>query len=170
MTLAELSALEHASEVWRPFEARYEASSLGRIRHRKFKRILADCPSGRTPYRQVTIYNGGRNVHVLVHRAVLEAFVGACPTGCESRHLNGDPADNRLLNLAWGTKQENESDRLRHGRIVRGERSPSAKLTDEKVREIRASQKTQRALAAEYGVSQSVIGVIRRRQAWRHVG
>ena len=55
----------------------------------------------------------------LVHRLVLETFVGPCPDGMETRHLNGDPSDNRLANLAWGTPKENHTDKVRHGRGVR---------------------------------------------------
>ena len=49
------------------------------------------------------------------HRLVLEAFVGPCPTGLETRHLNGVRNDNRLDNLAWGTPAEQMDDILRHG-------------------------------------------------------
>ena len=51
----------------------------------------------------------------LVHRLVLEAFVGPRPEGMVARHLNGDPGDNRLENLAWGTQSENNYDKVRHG-------------------------------------------------------
>lgn len=50
-----------------------------------------------------------------VHHLVLETFVGPRRNGMECRHLNGDPADNRLCNLAWGTREENVRDAIRHG-------------------------------------------------------
>lgn len=50
-----------------------------------------------------------------VHRLVASAFHGSCPIGMECRHLNGNQADNRASNLAWGTRSENTQDSLRHG-------------------------------------------------------
>ena len=49
-----------------------------------------------------------------VHQMVLSAFVGPLPDGKVTRHLNGDPSDNRLANLKYGTYQENLRDRQRH--------------------------------------------------------
>ena len=42
-----------------------------------------------------------------VHQLVMKAFVGPAPDGMEIRHLNGNPADNRLANLKYGTRTEN---------------------------------------------------------------
>lgn len=50
-----------------------------------------------------------------VHQVVARAFLGECPPGQETRHLNGDPKDNRLENLAYGTRSENVLDSVRHG-------------------------------------------------------
>ena len=52
---------------------------------------------------------------VMVHVAVLEAFVGPRPEGQVARHLNGVPDDNVLGNLKWGTVSENTMDAVRHG-------------------------------------------------------
>lgn len=104
-----------------------------------------------------------------VHRLVLETFVGLRPKGCEARHLNGDPADNRLRNLCWGTRAENYVDRVKHGRATLGERNPAAKLTAVQVAEIRSSAETQRALSVRLGLSQATVSNIRTRKTWRHV-
>lgn len=50
-----------------------------------------------------------------VHQLVAEVFIGPCPDGQEVRHLNGDPADNRVENLAYGTRSENLRDSVRLG-------------------------------------------------------
>jgi hypothetical protein len=54
---------------------------------------------------------------LLVHRAILLAFVGEPRIGDVARHLNDNPADNRLANLKWGTKKENAEDRVRNAPI-----------------------------------------------------
>lgn len=66
-------------------------------------------------YVNLTPPEGGRYKTFRVHRLVLEAFVGPCPEGMECRHLNGVRNDNRLANLAWGTKEENYADCRAHG-------------------------------------------------------
>lgn len=50
-----------------------------------------------------------------VHRLVLFAFVGPPPEGQMCRHLDGNPANNHLENLTWGTLRENWEDSVRHG-------------------------------------------------------
>lgn len=65
----------------------------------------------------------GRRPKRYVHALVLEAFVGPRPRGGVARHLDGNPKNNTLGNLAWGTVLENAADRQGHGRY----RLPSCK-------------------------------------------
>jgi hypothetical protein len=104
-----------------------------------------------------TVMFKGSKKRYLVHRLMLETFVGPCPSGMECRHLNGDPGDNRLDNLCWGTPADNQADRVKHGTSNRGERCACAKLTREDVRTARELWSTGRlsktALAGKYGVN-----------------
>lgn len=117
---------------------------------------------------QVGLHPG--HVLRLVHRLVLETFVGPCPEGMECRHLDGNPANNRLENLCWGTPTENVADARRHGTIARGERHGSVVLTEVQVRAIRAAYaaggKTMKQLGKEHGVSPMTICRIMRRENW----
>ncbi len=72
----------------------------------------------------------------MVHILVLETFVCPRPPGMEARHLDGDPANNALSNLQWGTRQENLDDMNRHGTMRHGSQKPMAKLTEDVAREI----------------------------------
>lgn len=112
----------------------------------------------------------------LVHRLVLEAFVGPCPEGMEGCHNNGDPADNRLANLRWDTKSANAKDSIRHGThagCTRGELHSSAKLTEQQVRHIiytyRTGVLTRREISQQYGVCRRTVDKIVNRQTWDHV-
>lgn len=50
-----------------------------------------------------------------VHRLVLLTFIGKPKRGYVCRHINGVKKDNRLENLAWGTRHQNWMDALNHG-------------------------------------------------------
>ena len=159
------------------WEGLYEVSNLGRILsldrvvngphglQRVRGRVLKHRIVGpRANYHAVSLARDGKAVPVGVHRLVLMAFVGLPKPGQEARHLNGNPSDNRLTNLAWGTRVENASDRGVHGTALFGERNPAAKLTDEQVRLVRqllTQGLTHRAIAAVVGCSAGHISRIR---------
>ncbi len=75
--------------------------------------------------------------------------------------------------LFQGTRGENNSDRAGKGRSSRGAHRPLAKLTDEKVREIRvlfaSGSILQKDLAERYGVARPIISYIINRKRWKHV-
>jgi hypothetical protein len=73
----------------------------------------------------------------LVHKLILWTFRGFAPEGMECRHLDGNPQNNKLTNLVWGTKLENSADRRRHGQWEGGEGNGNAKLTKQNVYHIR---------------------------------
>ncbi len=122
-------------ERWAPvvgFDG-YEVSTLGRVRSwwngargrgAKGRERLA-APRVLKPFRakkgkgylSVCLYAAvGRPRNRLVHRLVLEAFVGLCPKGHEARHHpDADPSNNRLDNLSWATPKTNHEDRVRAG-------------------------------------------------------
>ena len=117
-------------------EGRYEVSDLGRVK--SLQRIvsvgnntgkvlvperirkLSPSPQG---YPRVRLCGKTR----LVHHLVLLAFVGPRPVGLEIRHLNGNRADSRLANLAYGTRSENQMDSIRHGTHILANKTHCAK-------------------------------------------
>lgn len=119
-------AVAVSAEEWRPIigSPGYEVSDLGRVRgiartvryrdgqtHRFPERVLKPSANPVSGYLNVKVKGRTRNVHTLV----LEAFVGPAPPGMQCRHLNGNAGDARLVNLAWGTRSENNRDQARHG-------------------------------------------------------
>lgn len=105
---------------------------------------------------------------LFVHRAVLLAFVGppAVPS-MEGRHLDGNPSNNALTNLAWGTRLENAQDRGRHGAECFGEAKPSARLTENQIQPIRDDPRPSRVVGEAYGISHTAVLRIRRGDRWR---
>ncbi len=107
-----------------------------------------------------------------IHRLLLETFVGDCPLGCETRHLDGDKTNNHLSNLKWGTHLENVDDRAKHGTNPQGIKNGKCKLRDRDVKEIRVrvdKGEKHRVLSKEFGVSQSVITNIVNYKTWKHI-
>lgn len=104
---------------WKPvvgFEGYYEVSDSGDVRSLRTGKIMATHPAKNGGHLRLRLTDGVRKRRVFVHVLVLEAFVGPRPDGAITRHLDGDPTNNRLDNLAWGTPRENNQDTLLHGR------------------------------------------------------
>jgi hypothetical protein len=108
-----------------------------------------------------------------VHQLVLRAFAGACPPGQETRHGRGGKLDNRWPeNLCYGTHLENMQDEAQNGTRPLGSARAHARLTEDVVRICRTRHtagESQRALAAEYGISNQSLSKAISGQTWRHV-
>lgn len=76
-------------------------------------RIMRQTPD-RKGYLRVSLRRGGEPYGRTVH-SLVAAFLGPRPAGLQVRHLNGNPGDNRLENLTYGTATENRLDSVRHG-------------------------------------------------------
>jgi hypothetical protein len=87
-------------------------------------------------YPAVDLSRDGVKRKFAVHRLVLLAFVGPCPAGMETRHLDGVRTNNRLTNLCYGTPVENAEDKRRHGRLPIGSTNGSAKLDEDGARQV----------------------------------
>ena len=117
-------------------------------------------------HRGICFHRDGISKRMLVHRLVLTAFVGPCPDGMECRHLDGNPGNNHLENLKWGTRLENCADRTLHG-------CDGRKLTDTQALKIRALYSTgrhkQTSIAEMYGVSGPTVSGIVTRKRYNHL-
>jgi hypothetical protein len=181
---------EFEGEEWRSvprWDGFYEVSSLGRIRSldRFVARIsrwgsMSQRPVAGTilkPAKRqaghlfVTLSVDSERRSISVHRIVLCAFSGDAPEGTECRHLDGDPTNNRISNLVWGTRLENMADRTRLGEhnAPRGTRNRRAVLTEDNVRYIRSQRKKGRSfgqIALALGVSRGVVWKVVSGHTW----
>lgn len=116
---------EPTQTKWRPvagYEGIYEVSSNGQVRSvsRRGKtrgKILK--PQVRKQrnagHLLLKLRRDGVQKTKTVHQIVAEAFLGRRPEGMQIRHLDGNPANNNVSNLAYGTSSENRLDSVRHG-------------------------------------------------------
>jgi hypothetical protein len=120
-------------------------------------------------YWMVELNRDGKRSGRLVHRLVLEAFVGPCPDGMEACHRDGDRLNCALSNLRWDTPAANQADRVLHGTSNRGSRQWQAKLNEGDIpviRELLRQGMFQREVATIFGVSDDAIGSIARGETW----
>lgn len=167
-----------APEEWRPITdfADYEVSNMGRIRRAtprsngaKNMRVLK-CVLTSRGYHQVSLWREGEKFSRPVHRLVCAAFHGDQPEGKPHvAHGDGIPTNNTAINLRWASAAENEADKLAHGTIARGSRGGNSRLTENQVRAIRADHRSQRRIAADYGITQANVSSLKLRKTWSHV-
>lgn len=108
---------------------------------------------------------GSRTRRAGVHQLVMDAFGSQAPAeGLQVRHLDDDPKNNHISNLAWGTHADNAADRKRNGGYAAGSHHPNAKLSQADVHAIRSLRQQRvkvKELAKRFCVSVATIeGVI----------
>jgi len=119
-------------------------------------------------YKTVSLRRNGKSYTRLVHRLILEAFIGEPMPGEIGRHLDGHKDHNYLTNLKWGTHQDNMND-VRVSGMMKGENNPSHKLTRKKVDQILKARRdglSQRKTAKKFGVSRTLVVLIERGKVW----
>lgn len=123
-----------------------------------------------------SLWHGSR--YYSVHRVAWTLANGTIPTGLFVCHRCDQKLCVRPDHLFIGTALDNNRDRQRKHRSadVRGERHPRRKLTNTEVLQIRQLGSPGRlnglnhyALARQFGVSRSLIGLILNKQNWTHV-
>lgn len=108
---------------------------------------------------------------IYVSRLVCEARNGPPPTpDHDAAHSCGKGRSGCVTprHMSWKTRKENMADTIPHGTHKQGERHPLARLDADQVREIRALRgfMSQRAIGAKFGITQTMVGRIQRRDNW----
>lgn len=112
---------------------------------------------------------GTRGATLKAHRVAYELANGPIPAGMCVCHRCDNPPCVNPAHLWLGTVADNTADKMAKGRerFLRGDESPVAKLTTAQIAIIRATPGTQKAVAAQFGISQSHVHRIRHDQARR---
>lgn len=158
--------------------SKYEVSSHGRMRRATPGRgvrvgtIIRGAPERqRKGYLRTSVMDdNGKQVHVSLHRLICESFHGPAPSPFHhAAHIDGVNTHNWPDNLKWATPQENEADKLKHGKRARGSVHGMAKLREDDVRFIRTCQMPPDELAARFGVTANHISSVLSGRAWKHL-
>jgi HNH endonuclease len=191
----ELAVVEQPdSEEWRIVAAypTYAVSNLGHVkriipdtRNHKITGIPLKAATSPRGYLMISLCADGYTSTKRINRLVCEAFHGSPPTSKHhAAHNDGDVSNNRKDNLRWATGVENEADKRIHGTAAIGDRhwsklSPEkrakgeghglSKLTVKDIPKIRTDTRSQRQIAADFGVTQRVIWSVKSRKTWGHV-
>ena len=165
-------------EIWKDipgYEGAYQASSLGNIKSVSRyvrcrgnglrllpERILKPgryCKSG-----HVSVVLGKGANGSPVHALVALTFLGSRPDNADIRHLDGNPLNNALENLSYGSRRENILDTYNNGGSWR-------KLTTDDViaiREMLEAGAKGREISKVFRVTESTVSAIKHRRlyAW----
>ena len=108
---------------------------------------------------------------VSAHRLSYFLSNGDIPDGLFVCHTCDNPGCVNPKHLWTGTVSDNAKDMYRKGRgpDFVGEKNPRAKLNPDDIKWIRAIGGSHAAVARCFGVTDVLIGLIRRRQIWTHV-
>ena len=172
--------LDLPGEIWKwikGYEGDYQASTFGRVRsflRGKFK-ILKPTISPRG-YLGICLYKkDGTRKTFRLNRIIAETFIQNPESKPEVHHLDNDKSNNAVWNLQWVTGEENREHAHKDGCYLKGEKNPSAKLTEDDVRFIREHYKANDpefgniALAEKFKVSDVTITNIVTFKTWKHV-
>lgn len=162
-------------EIWKDikgYEGLYQVSNLGRVKSleryvrcgtngngkRKVnERILRAGAYCKTGHVSVVLRKHGTGQPV--HKLVMEAFVGARPENYDICHNDGNPKNNKLENLRYDTRRNNNIDVFKHGRTM-----GTSKLSLEEVKEIKKllakGHMAQAAIAQQFDVSATTLSKI----------
>jgi hypothetical protein len=178
-------------EIWKPIPGYpwYEVSNLGRIKSlsrpstyikngveitRIYKEKILQAKDNGQGYVPVTLTHEIKpNKQALVHRIVARVFLGKPPKNKRHvMHLDDVRHNNAATNLRWGSNKDNVDDKVAKCRQALGETNGHATLTESgvlRIKKLLDAGRSQKAVAAKFGVNQSTISDIKNGVLWSHV-
>jgi hypothetical protein len=159
------------------YKGLYKISNHGDVFSCRYGKLMS--PGRVRQYNRLALCKNGIRKNYLVHRLVLLNFIGMPPKNKpEAMHLDGNPQNNYIGNLQWGSHIENM--KMDHGNnhSFEGEKNENSKLTIAQVKHIRAvynhratCQWGREKLAKLYNISTQQVSRIAHQSkgGWQHV-
>lgn len=105
----------HLDERWADLENGYFVSDWGRIYSTKSNRCLKPKRLDKHGHVGLSYRENGKVVYKYLHRLIAKEFLPNPDNLPVVRHLDDDPTNNVVDNLAWGTQQDNMQDCIENG-------------------------------------------------------
>jgi hypothetical protein len=156
-----------------------EVSNLGRIRSLfRGKSVIRKPLVHQHGYLTITLQNKTLKKRARIHVLVAEAFLGPKPKGFDVNHKDGNKKNNVADNLEYLTRSDNCKHAFKIGLSYtpfreRGEKHPTAKISDADARAIRKMYRngiSRRAIGEKYGISYYTVWDITAGRRWTHTG
>lgn len=159
---------------WRCIEGwNYWVSNFGQVRNSKWVLLSPVGTGNGRRYLCVDLCCNGKIKRCLVHRLVASAFLSNPLNLPEVNHIDGNAFNNRVDNLEWVSKSQNQRHRFRvllQNHL--GERNPCSKLTSEDVLQIiecKTAGMATSVVAQKFNVRPTTICDIMHGRSWNHV-
>jgi len=177
------------NEIWKTIEyfSDYAVSNMGRIKrikksignNSKIGRILSQ-QKDKIGYLYIGLYKNGKYFKRLIHRLILETFKPVENMDkLEGNHKKGIKSDNRLSELEWNTKSENEKHAHNLGlKNLIGSKNNNSKLTEKEVIKIKkllnsedykSGKINQKYIASIFNIKSYIISQIKTKMSWSYI-
>lgn len=121
-------------------------------------------------YMMIDLCKNGKVKKHLFHRLMAQTFLENKENKEQVNHINGIKTDNRLENLEWNTRSENQKHSIKIGlRTAKGIKNSQSKLTEKQVLDIFKDTRTYKEIIKDYKISIPTISNIKTGYSWTHI-
>jgi hypothetical protein len=172
-------------EIWKDvvgYEGLYEINTLGDVRSKAkwiktrftgYIRKPAPIKSYRDKfgYKKVSLYKKAKQKGLFVHRLLGQAFICNTENKPHINHIDHNKKNNSLDNLEWVTRSENIKKAYEFGKMLKGELSPAASLSNSQACNIIVllQVRSPKIVSIMTGVRKEIVRAIYRRLSWNHM-